>query len=390
MKNNIVKTITVGIPGTLCNFKCNYCYIGKCIDENHRAPTRFQYSVEHMVKAFSPERLGGFADIIVIGNGETLIPNEVIPFIQGLLKQGHIVEVATNLTITSRINSLLNTNKEDLKRLVIRPSFHFHELKRLNKINEFFDNLNKFHSAGASCIPFMVICNDYLNDLDEIRDLFLHKFGSLPQVTPTLVYEEKSDIRRNGQVKCDPEITPELKQLINEKFNSNIFELCCDFLYVDPKEVFCRAGECGFCVTLDNGNVSRCHACPPEFSMFADLNRSLDLGPIGNNCCINTCAMQYQFIASGFLDNYSSDSTYFKVFSGNGRESKFNDTAKILLNFNHSKRVIKYSAVQKQKINNYVKQQYNPEKLQNLSLKNKIRLSVYRYLENKLKSKGII
>lgn len=390
MQNKIVKTITACVPGTACNFKCSYCYIGSCCDEDHRIPTKFQYSVEHMVKAFNPKRLGGYADIIVIGNGETLIPPEVVPFIKGLLKQGHVVEVATNLTLNNRVEELLQTDKEDLKRLVMRPSFHYHELKRLNKIDDFFNNLNKFYEAGASCIPFMVICKEYMNDLDEIRDLFINKFGSLPQVTPTLAYEEKTDIKRGGHVKCDPEITPEFKQLIKEKFNSNVFDLCCDYLDVDPKKVFCRAGECGFCVTLDNGNVQRCHACPSEFSMFKNLKEKIDLGPIGNNCCINTCAMQYQFIASGFLDGYSQDTTHYTVFSGNGRSSKFNETAKELLNFNYSKDVIAYSEEQKNEINKKVKDEYALKNLGHVSWKNKIRYKIYKYLENKLQSKGII
>lgn len=390
MESKIVKTITACVPGSACNFNCSYCYIGKCCDEKHRIPTKFQYSVEHMVKAFSPERLGGYADIIVIGNGETLIPPEVVPFIKGLLKQGHIIEVATNLTLNDRVNELLQTDKKDIERLVMRPSFHFHELKRLNKLDDFFSNLNKFYKAGASCIPFMVICKDYMNDLDEIRNLFLDRFGSLPQVTPTLAYDEETDIKRGGLVKCDPEITPEFKQLIKEKFNSNVFELCCDYLDVDPKTVFCRAGECGFCVTLDNGNVQRCHACPPEFSMFENIKRKIELGPIGNNCCINTCAMQYQFIAQGFLDGYSIDKTHLSVFAGNGRITKFSETAKNMLNFNYSKYVKQYSEKEKQRINRKVKDEYALFGMGNISLKNKLRYKVYSYLEDKLKSKGII
>lgn len=179
-------------------------------------------------------------------------------------------------------------------------------------------------------------------------------------------------------------------QLIEDGFNSNIFKLCCDYLDVDSKTVFCRAGECGFCVTLDNGNVQRCHACPPEFSMFEDIKRKIELGPIGNNCCINTCAMQYLFIAQGFLDGYSIGKTRLSVDAGNGRIAKFSKIAKNMLNFNYSKQVKQYSLKEKHKINRKVKDEYALFGIKNLSLKNKLRYKVYSYLEDKLKSKGII
>lgn len=93
MKPIVTKAITAMIGGTACNFNCAYCYRKyHGVTEKNTLP-QFQYSVEHMVKALSPERLGGIADIVVIGGGETLLPAEVVPFAKGLLAQGHIVEV---------------------------------------------------------------------------------------------------------------------------------------------------------------------------------------------------------------------------------------------------------------------------------------------------------
>src|SRR5574344_2114786 len=96
--NNIKYTITAYIPGDICNFRCNYCYISKCCDEDHMDKGEYKYPLQTMVDAFSPKRLGGIADIVVIGGGETLMSENVVPFIHGLLKQGHVVELVTNLT----------------------------------------------------------------------------------------------------------------------------------------------------------------------------------------------------------------------------------------------------------------------------------------------------
>lgn len=62
------------------------------------------YSVETMVAAFRPERIGGLAHFIVIGRGETRIPKEVVPFCKGLLEQGHLLICLWSYAIPTIIN----------------------------------------------------------------------------------------------------------------------------------------------------------------------------------------------------------------------------------------------------------------------------------------------
>ena len=103
----IKRAITVYVPGNVCNFRCSYCYVSECLRDGHEQAGHFNYSVEHMVEAFRPERIGGNAHITVIGAGETLIPPEVVPFVKGLLHLGHVVELVTNNTLNQRIDELL-------------------------------------------------------------------------------------------------------------------------------------------------------------------------------------------------------------------------------------------------------------------------------------------
>lgn len=98
MDNEVKKTITVYVPGSQCNLRCEYCYVSQCLDESHIEKASFMYPLEHMIKSFDPKRIG-IANITVIGRGETLLPKEVVPFIKGLLSYGHWVEVVTNLTL---------------------------------------------------------------------------------------------------------------------------------------------------------------------------------------------------------------------------------------------------------------------------------------------------
>lgn len=179
--NGIKRAITVYVPGNVCNLRCSYCYVSECLRDGHEEVGCFNYSVGHMVEAFRPERIGGKAYITVIGAGETLIPKEVVPFVKGLLHLGHIVEVVTNNTLNDRIDELLDTPKEDIGRLIVKGSLHWKELKRLNKVDDYFNNIRRVIAAGASSFPFLVICDEYMDELDEIAEVCQRELGALPQ-----------------------------------------------------------------------------------------------------------------------------------------------------------------------------------------------------------------
>lgn len=70
MYDKIKYTITANVPGTMCNLRCDYCYISSCVDESHLIKPEYDFSLETMIKAFSPKRLKGLAEITVISGGE--------------------------------------------------------------------------------------------------------------------------------------------------------------------------------------------------------------------------------------------------------------------------------------------------------------------------------
>ena len=180
MKSPIEHAITVYVPGSQCNFRCSYCYVSNALDPMHNAPAQFQYPIDHMISAFNPKRIG-IAAITVIGAGETLIPKEIVPFVHGLLRFGHYVTVVTNLTLTNRIDELLQIEPECLSRLCVKGSLHWLEMKRTNTVDVYFDNMNKVIEHGASSFPFLVLCKEYMPYLEEIRENCMEKipFSSL-------------------------------------------------------------------------------------------------------------------------------------------------------------------------------------------------------------------
>lgn len=385
-KNKITRTITAYVPGNLCNFRCEYCYISKCVDESHLCKGEYKYSLDTMINAFAPERLGGIAAFVVIGSGETLIDEHVVPFIHGLLKQGHLVEVVTNLTLNNRIDELLDFPEEYLKRLIVKGSLHWNELKRLNKIDDYFNNMNKVLAKGASSYPFLVCGDTYIPHLEEIRQICLERINALPHCTPSIIFDEKSDISRNGNVKTSPACDSEFIKKIDNLFNSKIFDLSVKWLDIDPKELFCYAGKWSFCIDIGNGNLMKCHCCPADINFFEDITKMPELEAIGNNCQIASCSLQYNFIAQGIIPEFDTEDTYTDIL---GRENLFNEEVRKLLKFKYTDFYKQYDKKHQKKISDKIAWQYQTANL-DLNMKNKIRLKIYNYLNKKLKSKGII
>ena len=55
--------ITVYVPGTVCNMRCEYCYITQCIDENHSLKVNLKYPLETMIRPFL---LNALADLLML------------------------------------------------------------------------------------------------------------------------------------------------------------------------------------------------------------------------------------------------------------------------------------------------------------------------------------
>lgn len=329
MKNKkISKALNLYIPGNLCNFRCSYCYVSECLNDDEWRPPHFKYSLDKMVSAFSPERLGGIAYITVIGGGETLLPEEVVPLIKGLLKWGHIVEVVTNNTLNEKIEQLLKTPAEDIKRLIVKCSLHWLELKRLGKMEDYFENIRKIISAGASAYPFLVVCNDYMPYLDEISHRCMEEIGVLPQCTPCVVSNTTDEFFHADTVHTEPPCTEELIELINNKFDSVLFKECVKMLSINPRKLFCYAGKYSFVVSLEDGLLHKCHNVPTKFNFIEDDITQIKFEPVGCECGIASCSLQYQFYGCGCIPELSELKTYSEMIY---RQGSINETIRSMM-----------------------------------------------------------
>lgn len=377
MNNKIKLAITALVGGTSCNLDCEYCYRKGQGIKDRNTPAKFNYSVEHMLKALSKERLGGNAIICICGGGETLLPAETVPLIKGLLKEGHVVDLISNLTLNKKIDELLDTPKEDLKRLILKASFHYLELKRLNKLEDYFYNFNRLINAGASGSPILTIYEEYIPLLDEIKNLCLEKINDLPHVTCAI---DNFNTTMNPREFYKPDFVNKVK----EQFDSNVFTTFDELLKDIPQKHFCYTGEWNFVLNLENGDVQKCFYAPVEQNIFKDIKSKIKYEPIGHNCPKPNCALNYNWHGMGIIPELNI-MTYSKMLA---RKNTYSPEILEMLDFKFSDFEKTYNEEEKIKISQCVKDRYSQKKP--LTLKNRLRLKIYNHLKKKLEKKGLL
>lgn len=310
MCEKIGKAITVYVNGNQCNLRCSYCYVTRANKGVKKEEVKIQYPIEIMVGAFSPKRLGGICDITVIGSAETLLERDVIPFIHGLLHQGHIVTVVTNATLSDRIEQLLDTDKEDIKNLIVKASLHWNELKKRNLIERYFINIKKVIEMGGSSYPFLVISDEYIPFLEDIVKTCKDYLGVPPHCSPCLDIINDKSIKYKADFR--PRCTNEMVEKIDKMFDSKIYDEIVKNKECNPQEQFCYAGVWSFGVDFSTGAMYKCHSVPLKgMNFYENIEKELKLdSPVACSCGIESCCLQYNFFAEGLMPDYKSNVLY--------------------------------------------------------------------------------
>lgn len=128
----------------------------------------------------------------------------------------------------------------------------------------------------------------------------------------------------------------------------------------------------------------KCHACKPEANFYKDLKRLPKLLPIGNNCQIATCALQYNFVAEGLIPEIADVKSFGQILD---RPELINEEVRKLLDFKYTDFKKQYSINKQKKISEKVAKIFAAKRI---GLKSKIGLAVYNYLKAKLEKKGLI
>ena len=293
--------INCHVPYTYCNLKCSYCYIWKFREFKYKR--NYFHSPKFIRAALSKKRLGGVALINFCAAGETLLCKELIPIIKEITDEGHFVSVVTNGTITEAFNKLLTTDI-NMDQIFIKFSFHYQELKRLNLLHVFVNNVIRMRVAGCSVTVEITPSDELIPYIDDIKEFSMKEFGALPHVTVA-----RDNASKDLRILSD--YSNEAYRDIWGTFESALFEFKMDQIYIKRIED-CMAGEWSFAVDLENGNMNKCLFSSYLDNIYNDILQPLKFEKVGCNCILPYCYNSHAYLTLGIIEKIKAP-TYFSV-----------------------------------------------------------------------------
>ena len=253
----------------------------------------FPYPIEHIVRALSRKRLGGTCLFNMCGYGETMAQKDLMPLVKGLLEEGHFVNITTNGTLSKKYDELIDACGDLIGHLHMAFSFHYLELLNRGWIDQFFENVNKMRSAGASIVVQFNLCDDYIPYLDEIKSICKEKVGAYPQVALTRNEKTKPmSIMTSG--------TPEEYYRAGESFQSPLFDFTFNNFMVKRTE-YCYAGEWSGVLDMKTGILKKCYMEPGGINIFEDPDKAIPFIPVGRDCHHQYCVNSSHFMSLGVI-----------------------------------------------------------------------------------------
>lgn len=291
------------VPTEVCNLKCSYCYIA-CKGQASNIIGKIGHSPEEIRKALSIKRLGGVCLLNFCAGGETLLGEEILPIIKELLKEGHYVTIVTNGILTEKIDSILMWDKELLERVMFKVSFHYLELKRLNLLERFFNNVMKIKESVASFSLEIMPHDELIPYIDDIKEISLKNVKALPHVT---VGRDES----TPDFKLLSKYSEEKYKEIWEGFNSEMFDFKMEMLREERYE-FCYAGEWSLSLRLDTGDLYQCVGAKKIDNIYENIFSPLHFHLVGRRCPNAYCYNCHSYMAMGIFPEIETP-TYAQV-----------------------------------------------------------------------------
>ena len=298
------RMILCDFPNNKCNLKCEYCYITQ-LPEWSRVQEKPKYSMEHIAKCLSVERLGGPCLINMTGTGETMLEPRIVDLCRLLLEQGHYIEFVTNFTVTKVVDQFMELPSELQKHLEFKISFHYNELRRLNWMDRFFENIDKVQKSDYSFALELMPYDALVPEIDSILKLCYEKVGAPCQVSVGRKSDNGSSITLLSNYSED-----EYRQQWSQ-FHSTMFDFKMELLDVKRKE-FCYAGDWTLRVNLYSGDASPCYSQPFKQNIFDEPDKPINFVAVGCHCAMPFCINGHAHMTLGVIPEYKSP-TYSEI-----------------------------------------------------------------------------
>lgn len=296
--DQVKKLLFFRIPMSICNLRCHYCYLAQRKECYQGIQPVMRYSPKLVAEALSLERVGGIAFMNFCADGETLLTPNLDLYVKELVKVGHYAEIVTNLTITSALDNFLQWDKELLKRLEFKCSFHYLELKKKSMLDTFVTNVKKIWSAGASASIEITPSDELIPYIEELKEFSIKELGALPHVTIA-----RDDSTKN--IDYLTELSMEQYDNIWSQFNSAFWQYKKTIFGIRQTD-FCYAGKWSLYIDLSTGIARQCYCGKYFGDIFKNPNRPLPEEPIGK-CQLPHCFNGHAFLTLGLIPGNSEE-----------------------------------------------------------------------------------
>lgn len=333
-----------------CNLRCHYCYIAQ-LGKFKNKLVKFKYSPQEIRKALSVSRLGGKCLINLCAGGETLLSKEVIPIVKELLEEGHYVMIVTNGTLTNRFKEIAKLPKELLERLFFKFSFHYLELKRLNIIDQFFDNIKMMIDAGCSFTLEITPSDELIPYIDELKKISMEKVGAYCHSTIA------RDDRTSDIVVLTSKDFDEYKKIWGQ-LNSDLFKFKTE-IFSKKRREFCYAGDWSVYINLSSGEMKQCYFGRVIDNIYKNIDKPLHFEAVGCNCLLAHCYNGHAYLAIGDIPELETP-TYAELRNRVTKDGKewLNPKMKAFMSQKLKDNNEEYSETKKKKINKSFKRKY--------------------------------
>lgn len=286
------KAFLFAIPLSVCNLRCHYCYLSQRPSSYEGVIPEMRYSPEQVAYATRRERVGGGCFFNLCADGETLLLPDIARYVELLAREGHYIEVVTNMVLTKKLEPLLELGPDVLSHVEFKCSLHYLELEKKGLLGRFADNVKAAWAAGASCNIEITPSDELVPEILAVKEYCMENFGALAHLSIAR-NDATSGIERLTKMPLDE------YHAAWDQFDSSFFSFK-NTVFGVKQTGFCEAGSWMYYVDMSTGNARQCYKGCRLGDVFEKPDEPLPSRPIGR-CLEPHCYNGHMLLTAGLI-----------------------------------------------------------------------------------------